>query len=556
MPNQAVLRIGSLLVLGFLGCATLQSRSQTKKVDDLNEAALKDFQAGRSRDADQKLLQALEEAEKTKLGTHPVVAKTHMNRGVVLASGLKKRSRAVDAMVNALTIDPGATPPKALRDNRVDRAFALAQERVAAATPAAPAAEPEPPAAEPVVAEAAPAPVPAKKTKRAKKQKAEAEAKAEAEVKAEAKVDGQVAVGAEPIAPAVPAGPPPVEPPVNATVDASEAALPSPMPELVYCPLPDQVPPGQNIAVWCGVEPSLRAKAVKLYVRGRNKAEFDALPMTQSERGWWVATIDGSLVGTGGMLQFYVQAEAAGDKVVGSTADAYSPDILMIHPRARRVPVVMTQAYLDGEVDMEPEAELPVEDPLAKKRGFDWQRVWVGLQVGTGYGWHAASDLEFRQEIRVEADTASAGILHILPELAYQYSDRWAFSLQTRHQFLPNEGDTGGRTGRPAQGAHAALLRAIYTRPLASRFSILGSAAVGAGEGFRMVLDPVPNKGRSGTDSVVSGPVLVGAGFGGLFHLTQQFALSAELRALVGAPKFGVLGELNLGFRYAFGVTN
>jgi hypothetical protein len=87
---------------------------------------------------------------------------------------------------------------------------------------------------------------------------------------------------------------------------------------------------------------------------------------------------------------------------------------------------------------------------------------------------------------------------------------------------------------------------------LTQRLSLSGSAYVGGGEGARFVTDPVPSMGRSGTDTVRTGPALLGVGVGAFFSLTSRLAVSGELRTLVGVPELGVLGELNVGLRYGF----
>lgn len=525
------------------GCASSNANGKARKIEDMNEAALGDLQAGKPRRAQKALQAALEEVAKQKLQQHPVAARTHMNLGVVLAAGLNQRSRAVKEMAAALAIAPNLEPPSNFRSPQVDKAFATAKARSGQQDAAAPVAAPAPaPAPEPVpqpeVAASEGQGTRGKRGRRRKNKPAEAPA------------------AAEPAAPpAAPAEPPPVvpeTPPASASASAEEAALPVPLPETIYCPLPDRVPPGQSIAVWCGVDPGLRARGASLFVRPSDQAEFTKLPMKRSERGWYVGAIEAGLV-KGSLLQFYVEAENGGGTRLAATGDAYSPNVLLVQARARPVPPVLTQGALDGD---EPEPDLlptePQADPVSRA-GFDWSRTWVGLQAGTGWGWHAESALEFRQDITLPSGTTGAGLVHILPELGYQLSQRWSVSLQTRHQILPNEGDTGGRPGRPARAAHAALVRGIYTMPLASRWSLQGSGAIGGGEGFRMVIDPVANRGRSGTDSIRGGPILIGAGAGLLFGVTPRFGLVAELRALLGAPDLAVLGEFNLGARYAFG---
>ena len=548
--NLWVVVVAALLLAP--GCATTGTPT-TRKIDELNRKAMVDFKAGDAQKAQEKLRSAVHLAEKEKVTSHPSLAETHMNLGVVAATGAGPRKKAVDEMAKALAIQPDITPEKKWRNAKVDKAFASAQKRasvkrqkdeddkskalaVAVATP-----PPETKAVAKVEAkvEEKIAPVPPSEPVSGKKSKAKKKADA-----AEAQAAKKAEAAKDPVAPTAPVV---SGPPVEAVV---EAKVPDPVPEPVFCPLPDEVPPGKDLAIWCAADPALHAKKASLFVRPPDQSEFTKLEMQRSSEGWWVATVPGASV-KGTLLQFYVQAEKQNGEALAATGNNESPSLVLLRAGARPARSVITQGFLDGEDVPAPITTLPevVEEPSS---GFQWANVWIALQAGTAYGWHSAANLEFRQDIEVGAGTASAGTLHILPEFGYRLSDRWSTSLQVRVQKLPSEGDTGGRPGGPAPGAVSALLRALYERPVSKRLSLAGSLYLGGGEGVRFVMDPVPSMGRSGTDSVRSGPLLVGAGIGMFFGVTKRFALTGDLRTLVGAPDLGVLGEFNLGLRYAF----
>ena len=66
------------------------------------------------------------------------------------------------------------------------------------------------------------------------------------------------------------------------------------------------------------------------------------------------------------------------------------------------------------------------------------------------------------------------------------------------------------------------------------RAQLVASAALGAGQGFRLVVEPQPQAGLVRNDSVTAGPVVVGPGLGAIYHLGHHTALLADLRMFAG----------------------
>ncbi|MDX2019175.1 MAG: tetratricopeptide repeat protein [Deltaproteobacteria bacterium] len=551
LQNLWVVVVGALLLAP--GCAMMGSPT-TRKIDELNNKAMAEWKAGKPQKAEEQLKDALDLANKQKVADHPSVAQTHMNLGVVSASS-GQRKKAVDEMVKALLIAPKLEPNKAHRNAKVDKAFASAQKRAEAErklkaqqkpAPVVVAAAPPPSAAKVEEKPAPPSPPVVVETKGKGKKKgkrgapvAEAEKTTPPPAPAKAEATKPEPTKPEPVTVA------PVAPPADGLV---EAALPDPVPEPVFCPLQDEVPPGKDLPFFCALDPSLHAKKAVLFVRPPDQAEFTKLEMQRSPQGWWGAVVPGATV-KGNLLQFYVEAAKSNGEPVSTAGNSESPNFVLVRPGVRAARPVITQAFLDGDDVPPPVVEAAPPPPPA---GFEWKKVWIAFGAGSAYGWHSTQKLEFRQEMEEPSGTASAGTFHVLPEVGYRLNERWSASLQVRFQVLPNEGTTGGRPGGPAPAAFSALLRGLYEVPLTQRLSLSGSAYLGGGEGARFVTDPVPTQGRAGTDSVRTGPVLVGVGVGGFFGVTQRLAVSAELRSLVGLPDFGVLGEVNLGLRYSF----
>ena len=202
-----------------------------------------------------------------------------------------------------------------------------------------------------------------------------------------------------------------------------------------------------------------------------------------------------------------------------------------------------TLAVAGREEDEPPTIE--DENPLAeieKERAREGvhvrpeRRLWAALGLGKGWGWQGGGQLEFRQDQEVAAGMLGGGLGQVLPEVGYQWSERTAFSLQLRFQFLPTEGSGDPTPGKPAASAIAALARATYAVG-DGNLRGFGSLAVGGGSGFRLKVAPNRRTGLVRSDTVRGGPFLGGAGGGVIYHINPHIAWPTELRALAGLPR-------------------
>jgi hypothetical protein len=139
----------------------------------------------------------------------------------------------------------------------------------------------------------------------------------------------------------------------------------------------------------------------------------------------------------------------------------------------------------------------------------------------------------------------------LTPEVGYQLSDAVSLAVQARVQLLGDSGADDDSLGTPARGAWSLLVRGSY-HVGTGRAQLVASAALGAAEGFRLVVAPQPEAGLRGRDSVTAGPVVLGPGLGAIYHLGHHAAVVAELRLLAGLPHFATTLDLSSGIAIAF----
>jgi hypothetical protein len=94
------------LVFGIPRGASAQDGKAAKRVEDLNRAAMEEYDLAEVESARKTLGEAVALVKRSKLERHAVAAKTFMNVAIVLGGGLRDTPNAVAAMTAALAIDP------------------------------------------------------------------------------------------------------------------------------------------------------------------------------------------------------------------------------------------------------------------------------------------------------------------------------------------------------------------------------------------------------------------------------------------------------------------
>lgn len=324
-----------------------------------------------------------------------------------------------------------------------------------------------------------------------------------------------------------------------------EPALPSRFPQPLHCPTPSEVQAGTALTIRCAVKPALATRTVVVHYRPSGTDRFITTDATRSPKGWYVVNIKASEV-KGTSLQFFAEAYNANNKMTASNGTDESPNILLIRKGATGTAGTggTDQAVADEDplahIQREREAESGQSDEGRRRRA---RNLWLAVGLGSGYGWFPKSTPEAYTGASVKG-WASGGVLHLLPEIGYQWTDRIAFSLQGRYQFVYTQTGAGNVvSAQPKTWAFAVLGRVyLFTDSLfgsASNLRLFGTGSLGGGTAFRLYVAPSPSSTNSNanfvnSDTVRGGPFAAGLGGGLAYHLTNYLTLAAELRALAG----------------------
>jgi hypothetical protein len=123
----------ALLVAG--GVARAQDPKAIKKIEDINRAAMEDYDLLEFESAKKQLNEALVLLKKGKMDTHAVAARTHMNLAYVYALGVSDMQNAYLQFMSALEIDPNLKIDAEYKTPELQKLFDKAKGEVAEANP-------------------------------------------------------------------------------------------------------------------------------------------------------------------------------------------------------------------------------------------------------------------------------------------------------------------------------------------------------------------------------------------------------------------------------------
>ena len=340
-----------------------------------------------------------------------------------------------------------------------------------------------------------------------------------------------------------------------------EPEIPSKLPEPLYCPTPSEVQPGTDLTIRCAVKHGSATHRVVIHYRPSGTDRFLTADATRSHKGWYVVNIKGNEV-RGSSLQFFAQAYNASDKMTAVNGSDESPNIVLI--RKGGSGTAETGGTEQVVADEDPLARIQRERDAENAQNNEAHRrpaqnVWVAMGMGTGFGWYPTRIPELYTGARVKG-WASGGVLHLLPEIGYQWTHHIAFSVQGRYQFVQTDLGAGcNGCPQPQDRAWAVLGRAyLFTDAIfgsASNLQLFGTGTLGAGTAFRLYVAPSPSSNTNidfrTSDTVRGGPLAAGLGGGLVYNLTNYLVLAAELRGLSGFPKEAIVIEAGLSAQLA-----
>ena len=325
--------------------------------------------------------------------------------------------------------------------------------------------------------------------------------------------------------------------------------------------MPGEAPAAQELTVQCRLRPGVPGERAYLFYRAAGQPEYAAVRMDREGSDGYAAAIPASVV-SGQSLELYVEIEAAGGQVTATAGEETKPRVVTLRQGAPPVsPGLPTRT--DDEPDPTLEREIAAEElQAAPEQRTESGRppglrrapgtFFLGVGVGTALGAHLTRPLEHHRNKRVSTGL-SFGYVHLVPEVGFQYSERLAFSIQGRHQYLPStDGADTMALGKPPTTAHAVLARLYYEIWAAERLQLLTTATVGGGSGFRLKIPPVVESGLPSSDTIAGGPLVLGPGVTLFFNFSDSLLLASELRVLAGFTNVAAVAEGSVGLQYGF----
>jgi len=562
-PLVAFLFVFTLLSQAGVAVAGRSGKGQdtVSKIVEINKQALAQIQAGKFDAARDALWGAIATLTDANMADHEIAARTHVHLAAVYMTGFNDRTKAIRQFVMALKINPNIKITPQIETAALDEAFDSArgqaglggQPKTAGAQPAAAGKTSAAPAADDQ-STTAPASSSAggKRLGRGKK-----------------------------------------------FVDQEEPVPPARVPEPFYCPLPSEVPPKEDLMVRCVTQKQPRRASATVFYRESGTENFTPLPMIRSPKGWLSATVPGAAV-TGSAFTYYLEAKIPGTKEPLTIGTADSPNLMPIIDGAAPVNNTALAMLLQGKdtsIRTAPAAEdnAPL-DEINKQYQIDEElrryhrRLPGALFFSFGGGSFgqvynlSKHKPDSHERNYAGSETPAAGTpveidpgrlqgarFQLLGEVGYQWTDRFALSLQFRYENSPSTSNGWDNKATsavpPPTSAWAIFQRAQYAFITWGNFQTFASEILGGGprtfsgriQASCNDHDPQREKGllapctvgTDHSDTVSGGPVAFGLGVGMMYHLTRFLAIWVEAREALSFGPSLFLTDFNFGLSFA-----
>jgi hypothetical protein len=286
------------------------------------------------------------------------------------------------------------------------------------------------------------------------------------------------------------------------------------------------------------LDSSVKAKKVMLSFSADGSEDFGEREMHEESPGNWMGEIPSSAT-QGAKVSYYIEVNGDDDQVIAKKGTAADPMVVELRGAGG--------AALGQKKKVAPP---PKEKP--ESEGATW---YVGLGVGSGFGWTTGTGEINPKDVVKPAGFAPAKLGQISPEVGYFLSPDLLLSVQVRFQLVTGvtKGFTGQDAGSAPSYALAGFARARWlfdagdVHPFVG--GLLGGGTIRHVATFNSVLCAAKTPC---VDSIKAGPIFVGGTGGVLYNVTPTFGLTGETNLALGFTNFTFNVDINLGIALEF----
>jgi Tetratricopeptide repeat len=229
---------------------------------------------------------------------------------------------------------------------------------------------------------------------------------------------------------------------------------------------------GKPISINVTLDSSVKAKKVVLSFSADGSDDFGEREMKEASPGNWMGEIPASAT-EGAKVSYYIEVDGDDDQVVAKKGSAAEPLVV-----ALRGP---------GGAALGPGKKKVVAPPPKAKEpeGPTW---YIGLGVGSGFGWTTGTGEVYSKDVVKPAGFAAASLGQVTPEVGYFLSPDLILSLQLRFQkvsgatsFYATDTTTcGSMICAPPSFAISGFARAHFLFHFADLHPFVSASSVGA----------------------------------------------------------------------------
>jgi hypothetical protein len=298
---------------------------------------------------------------------------------------------------------------------------------------------------------------------------------------------------------------------------------------------------GRSIAINMTLDSSVKAKKVMLSFSADGSEDFGEREMHEESPGNWMGEIPASAT-EGAKVSYYIEVDGDDDQVVARKGSAADPMVVELRgPGGAALGPKKKKAPPPPEKKEEPE-------------GATW---YVGLGIGSGFGWTTGTGVVNPVDKVTPAGFAPAELGQISPEVGYFLSPDLLLSVQVRLQLVSGTTTFSG----PGAGTAPSLAVAGFARVRwlfdADDLHPFVGALLGGGTMYHVAsFASHTTCGSAGNqvcvDAMKAGPVFVGGTGGVIYNVTPTFGLTGETNLALGFTSFTFNVDVNLGIALEF----